>query len=456
MGHALELENADVLAGCRPDQLFGLWAIETKRFGQMVPLALQADLAQLRKEARKRAELRATQPLYSVTSDAIAVVEVTGPMTKYETSFQALFGGTSTLRARRALRQAARDPEVSGIMVVFDSPGGTIAGTGDLADEIRAADARKPTYTYAADLMASAALWAGSAGRRVFANRSAEIGSIGVYAVVYDTSGIYAQEGVKVHVISSAPPLKGAGVDGTEITPAQLAEWERQVKDLAAVFVDDALIKHRRMTKEKAQSLATGQVWVAEQAREHGLIDGVLTLDEAMARLRSEAMNEQELKAAKETAERTAEAETAAREKAEREAAELRKKLAESETKSQALEREKRDARFKAEAAAIGAPEAFAAVLDKLEAAAGAELYGQLHTQLKAFAEQIAKGSLFTEAGSSGGAAPGAGTAAAQLHALADKAVKDGRAKTREQALVLVTRESPELAKQHLKESRGK
>ncbi len=210
---------------------------------------------------------------YSVTPDGIAVVSITGPMTKYETSFQALLGGASTVRTRQALRAAVRDPDVLGIMVVVDSPGGTVAGTSDLADDIRAADKRKPTYGYVSDRAASAALWAVSGGRLVFGNKLAQIGSIGAFAVLQDTSGVYAQRGVKVHVISSAPPLKGAGVDGTEFTPPQLAEWERQMKALADVFAAD-LAEGRRRPKEWADALHTGEMWVAAKAVELGLIDG--------------------------------------------------------------------------------------------------------------------------------------------------------------------------------------
>jgi signal peptide peptidase SppA len=320
--------------GCaRPDQLFGWWGIEPTRFGRMVAIAKGADVAALRKEARKaRKEATAAgleRPLYGLTREGIGLIEITGPMTKYETSFQALFGGTSTLRARRALRSASLASEVLAIMVLFDSPGGTIAGTSDLTEEIRAADARKPVFTYAQDLTASAALWAASAGRRLFANKGAEIGSIGAYGIVYDTSGVYAQEAVKVHVVSSAPPLKGAGVEGTEITPAQLAEWERQIKDLADVFVTE-LAAGRRLTKKKAQALHTGQLWVAEKAQELGLVDDIVSLDEAMLRLRGEADRWRELGALRAKIEEltaATERERTTRDAAEKQAAELRGQL---------------------------------------------------------------------------------------------------------------------------------
>lgn len=436
MGHLKEPES-----GCRPDQLFGVWAIEDLRFTQMVSIAKEADVAALRAQAAAAADERNARPLYNTTQDGIAVIEVNGPMTKYETSFQSLFGGTSTLRARKAIRSAVRDPEVVGIMLRVDSPGGTVGGTSDLADDIRAADARKPVFSYADDLMCSAAMWVGSGARQIFANKTASVGSIGVYSVVYDESGRAAAQNVKVHVISSAPPIKGAGVAGTEITGPQLAEFERQVKELADLFVSE-LASGRRMSKEKAQSLATGQVWVASKAHELGLIDGVVSFDEAMSRLKGVAMEEKDLhdaKARAEAAEARASEEKAKRELAERAAAETKARL-------DALEGAERGRRFGADAAEIKAPEAFGAVLDEIERKAGAETYGKVLTQLKAMAEQVKTGKLFEEKGSPG--AGGSGSALERLDGMAKALVAEGKQKDYATAYAVVCKLNPELVSQ--------
>jgi len=134
---------------CRPDKLFGLWAIEEVRFRRMVELARSADLAQLRAESRAAAAT-ASSPRYELLPDGIAVIDIAGPMTKYPTTFQALLGGTSTLRAREALRAASRSDVVSGIMLRIDSPGGTTAGLGELAEGFgrpRPASRSTPTLT---------------------------------------------------------------------------------------------------------------------------------------------------------------------------------------------------------------------------------------------------------------------------------------------------------------------
>ncbi len=433
--------------GCRPDQLFGLWAIEPTRFARLVELAKTADLDALRKESRAALATAGERPLYSLTDDGIAIVDLAGPLTKYETSFSALFGGTSTLRARQAVRAAVRARDVAAIMVMIDSPGGTTAGTADLADDIRDANAIKPTYAYAADLMASAALWIGSGARKVYANKNAEIGSIGVYAVIEDSSGLYQQAGVKVHVISSAPPLKGAGVDGTEITPAQLAEWERQVREVADLFVSE-VATGRAMTREQVQALATGQLWLAEKSKGLGLIDGVISLDEAMSRLREEAMNETEVKAAQAQTAETTKAladEKAAREKAERE-------LAETKARLDALETRERETRFAGEAKALGLPVEFSKTLAAIEQKCGADLYAKVVEQFKAKTAQVDETKLFGEKGVAG---DGSATSASdQIEALAKDLLAKGKAKSHADAVAIVTKERPDLYERHVAERR--
>jgi protease-4 len=130
----------------------------------------------------------------------VAVISLTGKLMKQQAS---MGGGTSTVQARRDIRAAASDPDIGAILLRIDSPGGTAAGTKELADEITAAKTKKPVWAYVEDMAASAAYWAASQASRIIANETALVGSIGTYGVVQDTSGMAAMEGVKVHVIRS-------------------------------------------------------------------------------------------------------------------------------------------------------------------------------------------------------------------------------------------------------------
>jgi len=81
-----------------------------------------------------------------------------------------LEGDTSTIEARRAIRNAAHDDAVKSILIVFDTPGGTAAGTSDLAEDVKNAAAMKPVHSYLQDLAASAGYYVASSVTRINGN----------------------------------------------------------------------------------------------------------------------------------------------------------------------------------------------------------------------------------------------------------------------------------------------
>lgn len=219
-------------------------------------------------------------PLYEMAADGIAQITIRGVMTKYGSS---LTGG-GTMQMRRAMRDAAADDSVQGILLVVDSPGGTVAGTGDLADDIAATRAKKPIVAFVEDLAASAAYWIASQATKIVASPNSEIGSIGTYARVEDWSAAYEKAGVKVHVIK-AGEFKGAGEEGTEITDAQLAEWQQEINGINELFV--GAVSKGRGKDASELGWADGKVRRADRALKAGMIDALGTVDTALQELRT-------------------------------------------------------------------------------------------------------------------------------------------------------------------------
>lgn len=224
---------------------------------------------------------RAAKRSFLLDESGIAVIEMVGPMMKGSSK---LGDSANTVAVRRAIREAVADPEVEGILLVVDSPGGTVAGTAELAADVRAAAERKPLRAHADDLMASAAVWATAAAHRITASATTEIGSVGTVLVVQDTSEKYATEGVKVHVISTGPN-KGAGAPGSELTPEHLEALTERVRNLNEHFLA-ALSEGRKLRGARLDAVTDGRVWIAEQARGLGLIDAVSSMDEALLHFR--------------------------------------------------------------------------------------------------------------------------------------------------------------------------
>lgn len=215
-------------------------------------------------------------------ANRVAVVRMEGPVMKAKSKY----GGTSSVDMRAAVRKAADDENVDAILLLIDSPGGTVAGTDSLAQDVAQANEHKPVYAHIEDLGASAAYYVASQCRRITASRTSIIGSLGTMMVVVDSSDAADMQGLKVIPLTSGG-MKGAGTGGTKITDEQLNYFQERVDDGTKHF-KTAVQSGRRFTKEKTDKLFDGRVHDAAVAQELGLIDDVVSLDTAMQAILTE------------------------------------------------------------------------------------------------------------------------------------------------------------------------
>ena len=226
------------------EQYFGLWSIYQPHFENYVRVVSNTDLvAHVRQNRDMKSETE-----FDIVRGDIAVVSISGAMTKRGSS---MARGGSTIRARRAIRQAVNNDDVSSILLQIESPGGATAGTKELADDIHAANDRKPVVAFIEDIGASAAYWVASQASEVYANGPALVGSIGTYMVINDFSAAAEEQGIKVHVIR-AGEFKGAGVPGTEVTEEHLEQFQSIVNETNAFFLDGVAAGRKMARRRRA------------------------------------------------------------------------------------------------------------------------------------------------------------------------------------------------------------
>jgi signal peptide peptidase SppA len=252
----------------------GTWAMEPGRMHALQAAVMGVDLHVHLPAAQAAAAQAAGAGLLTQVQAGVAIITLRGVMMKTQAS---IGPSTSTVLVRRQVRAAAERPDVQAILLVVESGGGTVAGTGELGADVAAAARQKPTLAYIEDVGASAAYWVASQATKVYANAAAIVGSIGTYGVVHDTSGRAEREGIKVHVVR-AGAFKGVGTPGTKIDAAHLGEWQRLVDGQNAMFLA-AVAAGRRMPTKRVAELADGRAHLAADAVKLGLIDGVATLD---------------------------------------------------------------------------------------------------------------------------------------------------------------------------------
>lgn len=208
----------------------------------------------------------------------VCVIPMVGPMVKYGG-----FWGCSSMETMAMVNAAAKDPACSQIMLYIDSPGGSVAGISELASAVALAGQTKPVIAQVSDLCASAAYWVASACNKVYANKMALVGSIGVYAVVDDYSKMFEQMGISVQVVGTGD-YKGMGEPGTKVTPEQI-QYVRDMVNAANEQFMGAVAAGRGMDIRSVRKVADGRAFPATEAQTIGLIDKVQGMDQTLAQM---------------------------------------------------------------------------------------------------------------------------------------------------------------------------
>jgi signal peptide peptidase SppA len=248
------------------------------------PEALQSMAASLRGLADRGGFLpkqAAESPLLTI-EDGIGVVAIEGPILRKPDLFARIFfGATSAEDIGEALREAGERDDIKAVFLNIDSPGGTVAGTPELAAAVKALNGSKPVYAFSSGLMCSAAYWIASQARAIYATPSAQVGSIGVVQAVIDNTAALDKAGLKVEVFSVGK-YKAMGAPGTPLTDDQRELIQSNLAEIAAEFHDAVLSRGRAIPAEAME----GQTFSGKQAQRHNLAGMVSDRADAMRRLR--------------------------------------------------------------------------------------------------------------------------------------------------------------------------
>lgn len=120
----------------------------------------------------------------------IGVVEIRGVLTKYDSMCALGMSGYGSI-----INAYKSDSSIDAILLVIDSPGGSVAGTEELGNIIKSSP--KPIIGYVSDIAGSAAYWLASCCIEIIANNTtACVGSIGVMTTMTDMRSYYAMQGI--------------------------------------------------------------------------------------------------------------------------------------------------------------------------------------------------------------------------------------------------------------------
>jgi protease-4 len=210
----------------------------------------------------------------------IAVVYASGMIMTGKSSSD-IFGtqtvGSTTLV--EALRDASGDEDVVAIVLRIDSPGGSAVASDLIWHEV--VNIKKPIIASMGDVAASGGYYIAMGAKQIFAAPSTLTGSIGVVGGKPALNGLFDKVGLNTEVISRG---KNSGAFSMlhPLKPEERAAWLKMMEETYAQFVSKAA-EGRKMPRQKLEELAQGRVYTGQQAAAKGLVDGLGTLEDAVA-----------------------------------------------------------------------------------------------------------------------------------------------------------------------------
>lgn len=210
----------------------------------------------------------------------IAVIPVFGTLVKRSLGLDAVSGLMAYDELESRLEIALADPQVAGILLDLDSPGGEAGGVFELAERIRAASRVKPIWAHANDTAYSAAYAIAAACQRLTLSQTAGVGSVGVIALHVDQAVKDAKDGLHYTAVF-AGGHKNDLSPHEPLSPQAAGTLQGEVDRLYGIFT--AQVATMRQLDVDAVRATEAAVYFGENAVAAGLADAVMPFDQVLA-----------------------------------------------------------------------------------------------------------------------------------------------------------------------------
>jgi len=187
----------------------------------------------------------------------------------------------------RLLRRVGSDPQIKGVIVRIDSPGGEVTASDEMWREMNLLSKKKPMVISMSDTAASGGYYMAMTGDPIVAYPATFTGSIGVVFGKPNLRGLYDKLGITKDAIQRG---KNADIDSeyTPLTPEQRAKLREGIDESYKDFVTKvANARHR--TFDEIHQVAQGRVWLGSQAKPRFLVDETGGLDKAIELVKQRA-----------------------------------------------------------------------------------------------------------------------------------------------------------------------
>lgn len=176
----------------------------------------------------------------------------------------------------------ADDDKVGGLVLRVNSGGGSAFASEQIWEALEYFKSKnKPLYVSMGDYAASGGYYISCGADRIFADPTTITGSIGVFGMIPDLSGLVSGKlGIDFSTVETNP--NAAGISTMQpMTEQQHAAMQRSVEDIYSTFCN-RVATGRGLEVDSVRAIAEGRVWIGSRALELGLVDELGSLREAV------------------------------------------------------------------------------------------------------------------------------------------------------------------------------
>ena len=218
---------------------------------------------------------------------------IAGPMLSSDSSFSSTGGGRIALvevrgpitRAEDTVKQLIKyreDDSVRAIVLRIESPGGAVAPTQEIFDELsKTREAGKIIVASMGSVAASGGYYIACAADSIVANPGSITGSIGVITVAPSAEDLFEKIGIDWQVVKSGRH-KDIGSMNRGMTDEEFGIVQSVVDDVYDQFVG-AVASYRPLSREEVVEVADGRIYTGNQALPLGLVDRLGTYQDAIS-----------------------------------------------------------------------------------------------------------------------------------------------------------------------------
>lgn len=180
----------------------------------------------------------------------------------------------------RQLRHFLKQDNVKAVVLRVDSPGGVVAPSQEISDEVRKFAAKKKIIVSMGSLAASGGYYISAPATLIYANPGTITASIGVIIKLSNIEALMDKIGIKSTVVKTGR-YKDAGSPVRELTAEDRAMFQSVIDSTHEQFVK-AVAAGRKLPVEDVRRIADGRVLSGEQAQALKLVDRLGTFQDAV------------------------------------------------------------------------------------------------------------------------------------------------------------------------------